>query len=51
VLGFEAFRNPQLPTYVELRAQLPEKDRKHLPPEPKDLTVRIASAINAIETT
>ena len=51
ILGFEAFRNSQLPTYVELRAALPEKDRKHLPPEPTDLTLRIASAINAIETT
>ena len=51
VLGFEAFRHPQLPTYVELRAELAEKDRKHLPPDAKDLTVRIASAINAIETT
>jgi putative nucleotidyltransferase with HDIG domain len=51
VLGFEAFRHPQLPTYVELRAEIAEKDRKHLPPDAKDLTVRIASAINTIETT
>jgi hypothetical protein len=36
---------------VELRAELAEKDRKHLPPDAKDLTVLIASAINTIETT